>query len=419
MQRVTDGENRQGPAGSERAAGAGGPAGAGFGEAPQAGLSGHPLALDEWRVRLRDPLDSPPVGSSDDAVALPLAFREERLLHAGDTTLVRGRIPSNWNGAIVASFDEAGKRGTTGAMGFGERFLLKRGYGVCAFRCTTSSWYHWVDEGVLRRARGWMETAGAERRIGYGSSMGGYGAIRFAKALELDRVVAFAPQASLVASFERRWRAELRRAGAHYPVVPSDRSEGTAYEAYFDPTHGPDARQVELLRAALGDALRPIPLRYAGHRIADALLQAGLLKGAIRAPITPTQWSERRRRSWNYLLRLADGAIKPPHRHPRVAEVLSQKALELDPKNVEALRTLGSALLQQERPSEAIVAFEEALHLKPQHTRVMYQLAQATRRAANERFRTLSLTALELLDPDDALAASIRRANGLSEENSG
>ncbi len=90
-----------------------------------------------------------------------------------------------------------------------QEFFVRRGINFVGIKPERNDWYQ-QDEilaalDAVRRA-----TPGA-RRVGYGGSMGGYGAINFAADLELALVVAVCPQFSIDRAkvpFEHRWADE-------------------------------------------------------------------------------------------------------------------------------------------------------------------------------------------------------------------
>ncbi len=112
----------------------------------------------------------------------------------------------------------------------------------------------------------------------YGSSMGGYGAIRFAGALGAQRAIAISPQYALdraVVPFETRWRAEAK--SVHFLKWPEVATPPLVI-AIFDP-HNLDALHVE--RWVAERPVLRVALPYSGHPAGAYLAELGLLSRTV------------------------------------------------------------------------------------------------------------------------------------------
>lgn len=168
-----------------------------------------------------------------------------------------------------------------------------------------------------------------------GWSMGGYGALRFARALGAAHVVAVSPQATLdpaTAPWDRRYRAESRgfdpALGALAPRAMPDLGGLLLY----DPFIRADARHARLIAASF-PALTLVPLSFGGHPATRVLRQGGraslvqqaaLDDGTDAATIRAAHRAARHRSAaWWSGLAAAAG------RHPALAARARDRAAEL------------------------------------------------------------------------------------------
>ena len=315
--------------------------------------------------------------------------------------------------------------GTTARTAFGEHFLS--GHGIDAVHVVAKD-NHWFDvpemDALIVAIR---ERAGDKRMIVYGSSMGGYAAIRFAARLGAERAVAISPQYALDrrrVPFEHRWRGDARR----LRLAPT-RPDAAAPPAiiFFDPRN-PDAGHV----AAWSHDRRveAVALPYAGHPAGTYLAQVGLLgesllgivAGTFDAATAAKEARARRRCSGQYLAQLA--AAQPGHRrraalalaaraaevtpsadyhglhgslryragHDAAAETAHRAALALAPVDALAAFRLSRFLQRTGRYAEALVAAEQALVLDP-HSRALRQHRRAVLNSVRTPLNPLRLWA--------------------------
>lgn len=121
----------------------------------------------------------------------------------------------------------------------------------------------------------------------YGSSMGGYGAIRFADDLGLSRALALAPQFSIDPErvpFERRWQDHSARIDFLHetPRIRSARAS-----VVVDSTHAGDMAHAGLIAAEGPTDMISVP--YGGHPPGGVLLELGLLSTIFEAFLHGTE----------------------------------------------------------------------------------------------------------------------------------
>jgi len=107
---------------------------------------------------------------------------------------------------VVVTFNELGTR-RDGLQFWGDRLLEKLGLSSIGFVTTSPNWYPKASmEAIIPAVK---KQIGDRRVITYGHSQGGYGALKFARALGVDVALAFCPQWSidprLVGEFDERF----------------------------------------------------------------------------------------------------------------------------------------------------------------------------------------------------------------------
>jgi tetratricopeptide (TPR) repeat protein len=123
------------------------------------------------------------------------------------------------------------------------------------------------------------------RRILLGSSMGGYGAIKYSAALKADAVLACVPQVSIqpseVGLFDERF-ARFYNSTLHdgSGIVTND-ARGVIYLIY-DPFHMQDSSNIRVLRERIPDAI-PIVAPFLGHDVYGSMVGSGQFQQIMEA----------------------------------------------------------------------------------------------------------------------------------------
>ena len=204
--------------------------------------------------------------------------------------------------------------------GFGESFLRDRSIDAILVINRTNVWYQYPElPEALRVIRDFTEHYPLV--FTYGSSMGGYAAIRFAEAVGATTAIAISPQYSVspqVVPFDKRWRAIARRIDfCQERAYPG--SERIEPLVFYDPKDA-DARHFELILQAY-PRTTGVRLWHAGHPAGAYLSDTGVLTTAIAAvldgqfdaPAFERTARARRRMSGQYLFTLAR-RLPPWHR---------------------------------------------------------------------------------------------------------
>ena len=166
------------------------------------------------------------------------------------------------------------------AKGFGENFFISLGYDVLCFKITENEWYQNASiEDMTHLAEKYLQHYSS--RVGYGSSMGAYAALYFAKALQLHKVIACSPQFSIVSGsvpFELRWLEEA--ASLSFNHIPMTGDDGIEVIMLYDPFNELDKQHVNLIRQEFSTG-QDIKLPFSGHPSISALAECEMLRHSL------------------------------------------------------------------------------------------------------------------------------------------
>jgi tetratricopeptide (TPR) repeat protein len=286
------------------------------------------------------------------------------ILYRSDKVEVR-RVTGDDAKRQVVTFDSYHDDPGFDRPGFGQAYFAH--YGISALHILTddNDWFQYAEmDRVCAAVREGL--AGAERVLSYGSSMGGYGAIRFADAIGAHTVLALSPQYSVdrrKARFERRWMQEQNRIRFLPAIDGPIRCRARIVVAY-DPELSQDRRHVELINADL--ATEGLLLPYAGHPAGAFLADIGLLKPMVEQALGGTldlaaiaRDAERRREQSPSWLGDRSGQIPPGPE----AIALAERSVALAPGSPPAHDRLARRLAESGRFDEAIAAHQRAIAL--------------------------------------------------------
>jgi tetratricopeptide (TPR) repeat protein len=323
-------------------------------------------------------------------------------LFSSSNLIVRS-VPARDETRLVVTFDNYHDFRTLDRKGFGEDFLADLGVSAIHVLSRDNDWFQYQETAPALEA---IRIAADGRRVmTYGSSMGGYAAIRFADAVGAKAALALSPQYSVdvrKAPFEDRWGQDMRRirfrpelerpiACAFYPVV------------VYDPT------DIDRLHADRIDADTPIVrirAPHAGHPAGALLAESGLLRdvvlrvleGSLDAAETEKAIRVNSRRMGGYLSGLAE---KQPAVRPRLAVALARKAVALCPERIDLKFKLANRLTAAGAHDEAL-ALHEAVASAHRHPVFLFGYSKSLL-TAGEVDRALGL-ALEIRDASPTVA---------------
>lgn len=300
--------------------------------------------------------------------------------------------------------------GGAGGEAFGASFLARHAIDAVHVIARGNHWFQLAEmPEVLVAIRA---AAAGKRVLTYGSSMGGYAAIRFADALGADQAIAISPQYALdrrLVPFERRWRHEARR--IRFGAPPGTIAVAPAI-LFFDPRN-PDAGHAAAWSRER--AIVPVPLSHAGHPATTFLAQSGLLgesllaivAGRFDAAATVREAHARRRRSAQYLARLA---IAQPGWRRRCALALAARAASAAPSAPDYLGLHAVLLYRSGDPAAAEQAHRAALALVPEDPIALFRLSRFLQRIGRYDEADAFAAAAVHADPGSAALSAHRRA---------
>ena len=230
--------------------------------------------------------------------------------------------------------------------GFGEDFFRARGIDAIHVLSRENRWYQHPElMDALAAVAG--ATGGYPRVIAYGSSMGGFAALRYGAACGATVGLALSPQYTVdpaIVPFDRRWADDVARIlfrdDAHLPTLP-------AQYITYDPRDMQDRRHFDLFAGQ--SSTIGLPISHGGHPVGSYLVETDmmrpLLDGVESGSLDPQAFVQesrrRRRRSGHYFYILAHRT--PTHR-PRQKVALARLAVETQADNPLYRSQLGNAL---------------------------------------------------------------------------
>ena len=279
--------------------------------------------------------------------------------------------------ACVVTFDSYSDTRGLDRPGFGQRFFEHEQIDAVHVIARWNNWYQHDDMFAVCKAA--AAVARDHRRVyAYGSSMGGYAAIRFARLVGAQAAIALSPQFSIdraAARFERRWTGDAERIDFSVERQMRRRLARLAYVCY-DP-FDLDRRHVELFRNET--ALIELPIRHGGHPVTGFMAEAGLLGefvvSIVEERFDPAAMQMRahaaRKGSAQFWSVLAERA-----RNPVVREALAKRALSISPDDVVYHLKYARALAAGEKFEESEAVFKKALEAHPVNPVLRFNLSE-------------------------------------------
>jgi len=266
-------------------------------------------------------------------------------LFRSDDLLVR-RVGGYGGPICYVTFDSYTDNRTLDRPGFGEDYFRGRGVDAIHVLSRENRWYQHAElaDALATVA---AATAGYDRVIAYGSSMGGFAALRYGALSGATVGLALSPQFSVdptIVPFDRRWAEDVARiAFRDEEPLPSLAEQYIA----FDPADAHDRRHFALFAAR--SSSRGVPVPHGGHPVGSYLVETGMLQslleeiesGAFDPLAYARELRARRRRSGHYFYILAQRV--PAHR-PQQKVALARLAVETHGDNPLYRSQLGAAL---------------------------------------------------------------------------
>ncbi len=242
----------------------------------------------------------------------PLMQSDVPLVFRSDNLAVRAHLGRGSRVCFV-TFDPMSDDLSLDRPAFAEAYLAGLGIDSIHILSANNLWYQDADlPAVLDQVRDLV--TGYDNVVAYGSSMGGYAALRFGARAGAKTAIAISPQYSVIDArvpHETRWR-ELRESVQWLHEHPGDTLPAFDDAVIFCDDRESDGRHAMLIAAEIPTA-RIVSLPYAGHPAGTFLAETGVLSSAIldaayrRIDLEALYRTvrQRRRRSGHYLYTLA------------------------------------------------------------------------------------------------------------------
>lgn len=236
-----------------------------------------------------------------------------QVLFRSETLLVWARADRGSSLCVVAfdpMFDEVA---SLDRQAFGEAFFEACGLDAVHIVPSRNQWYQHPDlPAALDLVRAF--TGRYARIATYGSSMGGYAALRFSAWIGANVAVAISPQYSVqppFGDFDPRW-AYPRRTTTWLFETPGETLPPVEAACVFYDDQGLDRPHAEAIGADLPEA-KLVRVRHGGHPVGAVLAQTGILAatildalhGRVDVPSVTASLRQERHRSAQYLFTMA------------------------------------------------------------------------------------------------------------------
>lgn len=261
--------------------------------------------------------------------------------------------------------------------GYGGELLLRNDFDVVAFKSAKNLWYQNVSHETIAAVVNFIATRaiGYDKRVGYGSSMGGYAAIQFSRSFELDVVLALSPQFEIDKSYDQRWQGAAKSIDFQHRIDANAIADGCKYFIAYDPGTE-DVHHVEKLRELISEhRLVEIQTPFSGHPSAYYLAETGLIQDLALSALKDgnvehLRVGAHRKRSKTYLYELSKRlALQNKNKSALIA---INKAISID-ASAPLLHLHRSVILNRDGQAEAaLVAIDKAIVLD--HTAPEYHL---------------------------------------------
>jgi hypothetical protein len=195
---------------------------------------------------------------------------------------------------------------------------LESGFDVISFASIENDWFQSVPAAVFDDLDRLCQDFRYEKRVALGSSMGGFAAICFSRALKCDVVLAYSPQFKITEWFDGRFEEAGKAIKWNYVISKQTIEPSCRYHFVFD-SKDHDRVHVAALKSLIDPSnVSEIAIPYAGHASVFYLLEVGLLKhvtlNALRErPVDPKDLRRDKRRSRQYLTTLRDHLRRRGH----------------------------------------------------------------------------------------------------------
>lgn len=208
------------------------------------------------------------------------------ILFQGPEVAVEASTPHPAGTPVVVTFSSF-----TGAQAvptaFARPFVERAGFNAVYVIASRNHWWQVPDmEPALQAARQHLASVGGERIL-YGSSMGAYGALLFARDLGASRVVAVSPQTRVSgprSDFKPAWSDCMASRPVLRDDIQNSLAPGMDVRIVMDPQDRIDLRQVKHLldgTRGSGASVRCYVAPFATHAVLEYFKRTGILSDVV------------------------------------------------------------------------------------------------------------------------------------------
>ncbi|MBU3615458.1 hypothetical protein ICN46_11210 [Polynucleobacter sp. Latsch14-2] len=140
------------------------------------------------------------------------------ILFGSEFVRIEHFIGDNNNTNLAFIFSSLESRSLDGNRNGGEIFF-RNGYDVISFKISNGDWFQSLPPDIFEVIKSISLERGYQKKVAYGSSMGGFASIAFSRLLELDTAIVFSPQISISESFDQRWASNARGINFKYHIT--------------------------------------------------------------------------------------------------------------------------------------------------------------------------------------------------------
>ena len=294
------------------------------------------------------------------------------IIFDGDHVTVRAQVLGSEE--VVATFTHLYGDRAPPDLGFGEAFFGKHRISGIYF---IAKWSHWwqtpemMDAADAVRRHGLLSSS--RRRVGYGSSMGAYGALLHSGRLNLDTVLALTPQFSISPTrtpFAAQWRPYAEKITFVDDEVEKVASRIARLIVSYDPYFDEDAWHGREICRRLPNAV-PLLVPFCGHPATEFFQAAGMLQDlvltVVRSGNIPPNFArlrrEGRRRSAAYWRWLGSHLLN--REDWRGAIIAAERSNAIDPGRAQVWKMLALALNATQEHTRARDAVAQAFRIAP------------------------------------------------------
>ena len=265
--------------------------------------------------------------------------------------------------------------------GFGGELLLRNNFDIVAFKSTKNVWYQNITPEILSAVENFIATRAAryDKRVGYGSSMGGYAAIQFSRSLKLDTVFALSPQFEIDQPYDLRWHAAAQSIDFKYRIGADAIAANCKYFVAYDPGTE-DLHHVEKLRELIcPERLIEIATPFSGHPAGHYLAETGLIKDLALSVLKDgivehIAVGRHRKRSKTYFYEMSRRLVL--RRKYRSAMIAIDKAIAIDDTSPLLHKQRSVVFDKLGQPEAALAAIDKAITIGGSAVDLLLQRSQ-------------------------------------------